>query len=329
MGLDNIAVVTDEATRERLTFLTKQHGKKVRAWSIGASEAELLKTVTGAESIVLSLPIASVQAVIQQAAPNLTGDQIVIHTVCGVQVSDNELSFASQIIRSNSCIKKIGALACAAGMAELQEESPCGAVAASAYPEVRDAIKNAFATRSYMVFENTDLPGVELALAATPLYAMSIGIASGLGFGAGTRALVATRSLTEMGRLGAVLGALVETFSGLSALGGLFAAVAESERSGFEIGLKLAKGKKLDWKTEGAEARASLQALHAFSERRGLVLPLLSALHEIIVESKHPHKAAQTVLSQKVHHEQDLGLVSDAGDLPIPTLAPPGGKDKA
>ena len=61
-------------------------------------------------------------------------------------------------------------------------------------------------TRTFRVYMGTDVVGCEIAGATKNVMAIAAGICDGLGFGENTRAVLITRGLAELGRLGVALG---------------------------------------------------------------------------------------------------------------------------
>src|SRR5205823_3463414 len=90
------------------------------------------------------------------------------------------------------------------------------AAAVLAMPEERlaTAIQKLFTRTVFRVYSGTDVCGVEIAGALKNVFAIAAGMASGLGTGDNTRALVIARSLAEMARLGIAIGGYRDTFSG-------------------------------------------------------------------------------------------------------------------
>ena len=64
------------------------------------------------------------------------------------------------------------------------------------------------------IYTSYDIRGVELGGALKNIIAFCAGIAAGLGYGDNTFAALITRGLTEIGRLGVVMGGQKDTFYG-------------------------------------------------------------------------------------------------------------------
>src|ERR1700734_1063738 len=78
-------------------------------------------------------------------------------------------------------------------------------------------------TAYFRPYPNHDVVGCELGGAVKNVIALAVGIALGMGLGDNTRAMLMTRGLAEISRLGAELGADQLTLAGLAGLGDLVA----------------------------------------------------------------------------------------------------------
>src|SRR5947209_12851553 len=70
-----------------------------------------------------------------------------------------------------------------------------------------------FRTSRFRVYSTTDVIGVEIAGALKNVYAIAAGMSDGVGAGFNTNAMVMTRALRELTRLGEALGGVRDTFA--------------------------------------------------------------------------------------------------------------------
>jgi len=101
--------------------------------------------------------------------------------------------------------------------------------------------------------------------------ALAVGIAVGMGLGDNTRAMLITRGLAEIARLGASLGANQHTFAGLAAMGDLVATCSSPLSRNRTFGENLGRGMPL------AEAAASSSQVTEGVKSAGPVLELARA----------------------------------------------------
>ncbi len=86
-------------------------------------------------------------------------------------------------------------------------------------------LQKACHTSYFRPYTNPDVIGCELGGAVKNVIALAVGIAVGMGLGDNTQAMLITRGLAEISRLGAALGAEQHTFAGLAGLGDLVASL--------------------------------------------------------------------------------------------------------
>jgi glycerol-3-phosphate dehydrogenase (NAD(P)+) len=98
----------------------------------------------------------------------------------------------------------------------------------------------------FRAYTANDVVGVEVGGAVKNVLAIAVGVADGLGFGANTRALMITRGLAEIMRLGEALGADRDTFMGLAGLGDLLLTCTDDQSRNRRMGLAIASGKSVD-----------------------------------------------------------------------------------
>lgn len=98
---------------------------------------------------------------------------------------------------------------------------PTAVVAASANPADAELVQQLFINDNFRVYTGSDVVGVELGGALKNVMAIAAGIIDGMKLGDNPKAALMTRGISEMGRLGELLGGKAQTFSGLSGIGDL------------------------------------------------------------------------------------------------------------
>src|SRR5439155_9845623 len=120
------------------------------------------------------------------------------------------------------------------------------AVIATPDDSVAQALQPLFRTTNFRVYRNLDLLGSELGGVLKNIIAIASGMADGLGVGDNTRAMVITRGLAEMTRLGEAMGAEARTFAGLTGTGDLMATCMSPLSRNRRVGEALARGSTLE-----------------------------------------------------------------------------------
>ena len=116
--------------------------------------------------------------------------------------------------------------------------------ARSTRPRAR-RIQARLGSRSFRVYVNADIVGVELCGALKNIIAIAAGAADGLGFGDNGKAGLMTRGLAEMIRLGLAAGANPLTFAGLAGIGDVIATCGSGLSRNHRLGVELANGPPL------------------------------------------------------------------------------------
>jgi glycerol-3-phosphate dehydrogenase (NAD(P)+) len=164
------------------------------------------------------------------------------------------------------------------------------------------------ATPSLRLYTTDDVVGVELGGAVKNIMAIAAGIADGLGLGLNARAALITRGLAEMSRLGLKLGAQPETFMGLAGAGDLVLTCTGELSRNRAVGLRLAKGEKLDaiLKDLGHTAEGvptAKEVVHLAGHHR-IEMPITQAVYRVLYEQLSPRLAVEGLLSRKLKAEK-------------------------
>jgi len=154
---------------------------------------------------------------------------------------------------------------------EIAERQYAATVVASTDDTTAKWLQQACHTPYFRPYTNPDVIGCELGGAVKNVIALAVGIAVGMGLGDNTRAMLITRGLAEIARLGASLGANQHTFAGLAAMGDLVATCSSPLSRNRTFGENLGRGMPL------AEAAASSSQVTEGVKSAGPVLELARA----------------------------------------------------
>jgi glycerol-3-phosphate dehydrogenase (NAD(P)+) len=185
---------------------------------------------------------------------------------------------------------------------EVARNIPSATVVASLSEQTARFFQALFSTPAFRVYTSTDVVGVQLCAAAKNIIAIACGLASGLGMGDNTLALLMTRGLAEISRLVASQGGEQLTCMGLAGMGDLVATCTSPHSRNRGFGLELASGKTLEayqqrthMVVEGAAASLSITDL---ARKQGIELPISEALRSIIWESAPLKKTLLSLLDR-------------------------------
>ncbi len=164
------------------------------------------------------------------------------------------------------------------------------------------------------LYTSPDVVGVEVGGAVKNVLAIATGIVDGLAAAGGrhapglnARAALITRGLAEMTRLGTALGALPETFMGLSGLGDLVLTATGAMSRNRQVGLRLAAGlplprvlAELGHVAEGVYSAATVVKR---ARAMGLEMPISEAVLEVLEARLDPARAIGRLMSRHARAE--------------------------
>jgi glycerol-3-phosphate dehydrogenase (NAD(P)+) len=255
--------------------------------------ADLEEVAATADVLVVGVPAQSMRGVLEKAAPHVRPWVPVISLVKGLEMSTRKR--ATQVIADELPGHPVGLLAGPNLAREVLDGLAAAAVVATPDASVALALQPLFRTSMFRVYRNDDLLGCELGGVLKNIVAIASGMADGLGVGDNTRALVITRGLAEMTRLGEVMGADPRTFSGLTGMGDLMATCMSPLSRNRRVGEALAGGKSLDEVLEDmgqvAEGVRTARPVMELAEEYDVFMPIAAEVDAVVNEGRHPREA--------------------------------------
>ncbi len=186
---------------------------------------------------------------------------------------------------------------------ECAQRLPGGTVAAGSDPGATARIQTMCHTPYFRVYTNPDLVGVELGGAVKNAIALAAGMADGLGFGDNTKAMLVTRGLAEMTRLGLAHGGSSLTFAGLAGMGDLVATCMSRQSRNRHVGEQLGLGRSLDdvvaEMSMVAEGVKSSRALLEIAALRGVEMPIVAHVVKVVHEGADPREMVRALMTRE------------------------------
>jgi len=176
------------------------------------------------------------------------------------------------------------------------------AAAVVAMPDERVAmpLQGIFKAPLFRIYRSTDVLGAEVAGALKNVFAIAVGMSTGLGTGDNTRALVISRALAEMTRLGVAMGGDQLTFAGLAGMGDLLATCISPLSRNRRVGEELAKGRSLAEITEEmkmvAEGIKTSRVARELADEHEVDMPIVRQVDAVINEGRTPAEAYDGLL---------------------------------
>lgn len=274
---------------------------------------DLKRVATSAGYLVVVVPSSSLRKVAYELGNYVRGDQVLLSATKGLE--PKTFHRMSEILRQETCAKKIGALSGPNLAKELMDEQPAGTVIASPYREVVSRGATLLRSSVMRVYGSTDVIGVELAGALKNILAICSGIASGLGLGDNARSTLITRGLAEIGRLGVKAGASPLTFKGLAGVGDVIATCSSPLSRNHRVGRGLASGKSVDEVLESmvevAEGVNTTRVARAYARELGVEMPITESLYRVLYERESPKDMIEELMRRKVVYEIDRAPIEE------------------
>jgi len=171
------------------------------------------------------------------------------------------------------------------------------AAAVIAMPDahVASSLQSIFASRVFRVYTGTDVLGCELGGVLKNVIAIAAGMGEGLGVGDNTRAMVITRGLAEITRLGTAMGGEQLTFAGLTGLGDLMATCMSPLSRNRRVGEELARGRTIAEITadmnQVAEGVKTARVVVELAEQYEVAMPIAAEVDAVVNEGRSAEEA--------------------------------------
>lgn len=304
-----------------LAILLHNNGNEVTLWSYCESEsAQLAKThrnpflpdvqlpedlrytsdatLAGQmEMVVFATPSFAVRTTAKSFAPLLPEHVILVSVTKGIEEKTG--CRMSQIVEQETG-KTVVALSGPSHAEEVSRGIPTGVVAACADKKLAERVQSVFMCERLRVYTCPDAVGVELAAAHKNVIALCAGVCDGMGYGDNTKALLMTRGLAELARLGMALGAQRETFAGLAGVGDLIVTCTSMHSRNRRAGILIGQGKSIGdaMREVGAvvEGYYAAQAAWELAQAHGVQMPITEAAYQVLYEGRDPKEAINSLM---------------------------------
>ncbi len=235
--------------------------------------------------ILLAVPSAVARPVATTLGDSTTGAHYVVHAVRGL--SSEGLTPVSTVVRQETPVKRVGALAGPVLATDLLEQRPSVIAVASHYPEVIDAVKAGIASATLRVSASDDLIGTEWASALVGALLVGVGFTRELGVREPLIAGLMVRALREAASLGVAAGGTEKSFYGLAGIGDLMAAMAQQDaRPEVAFGQRLARGQTAREIEHAMGVRIEpidlVPRVVNFAAQRGIKVPVFETLAAVL-----------------------------------------------
>ena len=260
-----------------------------------------LGCLAGADLVVSAPPSFAVRETGRKIAPYLRRDSILVSVSKGIE-RDTNLRMSQVLQEETGNICKVVALSGPSHAEEVGIRMPTGCVAACPDRDAARFAQDAFMNDYFRVYTSGDIVGVELAGALKNVIALSCGVCDGLGYQDNTKALLMTRAMAEITRLGEKLGGTRLTFGGLAGMGDLIVTCTSMHSRNNRAGILIGQGKSVQAAMEevGAvvEGYYAAESVHQLSEREGVEMPICRCAYEVLYKGKKVHTVVGELMTR-------------------------------
>ncbi len=264
--------------------------------------ASLEQSLNSAKAVFFVVPSKAFRSLAKQAHAFIMPDTAVVSAAKGIEESSFKLM--SEVLKEELPQARVGALSGPNLAKEIIAQEITATVIASEDAALCDSVQNMLGSRYFRVYANNDRFGVELAGALKNVYAISAGMAASLNVGMNTVSVLITRSLAEMSRFAAKMGANPMTFLGLAGVGDLFVSCTSPLSRNFRVGQALASGQDIETAVKQvgqvAEGVNTTKIVKSKADDLGIYMPLVNALYDVMYRNKPIKQAiAEMMLAEQ------------------------------
>ncbi len=265
----------------------------------------------GCELVVIAAPSFPIRSVCRGVAPYLDENAVVVSVTKGIEQGTHLRM--SQVVEQETG-KTVVVLTGPSHAEEVALELPTGCLAACEDRAKAEFVQDAFMSDAFRIYTSPDAVGAELGAALKNVIALCAGVTDGLGYGDNTKAMLMTRGLTEIARLGVSLGAHKDTFAGLAGVGDLIVTCtsmhSRNRRAGILIGQGCGVQEAMEKVGAVVEGYYAAQSAWELAQHQNVRMPIVRAAYEVLYEGKPAAEAVKQLLTRERGPESE-----DAGWL--------------
>jgi glycerol-3-phosphate dehydrogenase (NAD(P)+) len=264
--------------------------------------------IEGASVIVVTPISRAMRDVARQLAPLVSPTQLVVHgskgldpdsLMTGRQVLEEELGPAFR--------DRVAAISGPNHAEEVGRGIPAATVVACRDELVAQTLQSVLATRSFRVYTNADVLGVELCGVLKNIITLVAGMSDGLGYGDSSKAAIITRSLAEFGRFVAAMGGDPFTVVGLAGIGDIIASCTSRFSRNRAAGEAIARGKTAV-EVQAAtpmviEGIPSTWTVSKLAAAKGVEMPITEQLHAVLFQGISPQQGLMQLMTREFTSE--------------------------
>ncbi|KAI6153767.1 6-phosphogluconate dehydrogenase [Pisolithus tinctorius] len=290
----------------------KDHAFSTNIHALGP-EIPNKETVQQMEVLLFAIPTQGIRETLTKLQPSLTGEKLPLMIFVNKGIETGTQALTLEII-ADTCGSRVAREATFISgpsfAKEIVRRQPTSVSVASLTESRAEKASEVFHQPWFRCYTGRDPIGLELAGALKNVYAIAAGMADGLGFENNTRAMLITRGLAEMTKIGTAYGASPLTFLGLAGVGDLFLTCSSPSSRNYTVGYRLGKGEALEdiIRTLGsvAEGVTTAKGLKKIIDEMDVNASIATEIYQVLYEGKDVKTSVQELMSRPPSRELDL-----------------------
>ena len=320
--MKNIGIIGSGSFGCALANVLSSKGYNVKIWSFKNEEAEVINNehrcmfinnsklderivcytnyedvIDDSEYLILVTPSSVIRNTCKNIKEYVTNQKIIIASK-GMEIETNKL--LTDIVKEELSSKYIGILSGPSHAEEVIKNMYSEVVFASNDKDYNNEIEELLETNNFKVELSNDVIGVQVGGTLKNIIALCSGILYGLNLGSNINAVLMTKGLEEIKKIGVKLGAKEETFYGLSGLGDLLTTCESNDSRNRRCGILLAQNKDLETiKKEIGMIIEGLDALKiamSLSNKYNIDSKIIRQIYKIIYNKEDPETIITSIL---------------------------------
>ena len=315
-----------------LSLVLLENGHDVALWSFTQEEYEAIRSAgenpmlkgvplpkelrltwdmnaaAGCSMVVLATPSFAIRTTARKLRDIVTPGTVLVSVAKGIEEGTSKrLTEAIEEETQGRC--PVVALSGPTHAEEVGRGVPSAIVAASRDQQAAELAQRLFMNERFRVYTSSDVVGAELGAALKNVIALCAGVSDGMGFGDNTRAMLMTRGLTEIARLGVALGGRQATFAGLTGVGDLIVTCTSMHSRNHRCGILIGQGvepheavKQIGAVVEGFYAAKTAREL---AHKHGVEMPITEAAYSVLYEGMAPAEAMKQLMTRDKKQETE------------------------
>ena len=306
-----------------LAVLLEKNGHQVTVWSALEQEIVMLKAnhehkmlpgvklgqdvvfttedsaaVKEQDLLVMSVASSYTREIAHRLSSLVAPKQKIVNVAKGIEA--HTLMTLSEIIEEEIPQADVAVMSGPSHAEEVSRGVPTTIVVGAKSKSTAEYIQGLFMNEVFRVYISPDILGMELGGALKNVVALAAGIADGLGYGDNTKAALITRGITEIARLGTVMGGKFETFCGLTGIGDLIVTCASMHSRNRRAGIMIGQGKS--YEEAMAEVGMAVEGVHSakaameLARKYHVQLPIIEQVNEILFTGKSADQAVKELM---------------------------------